>query len=788
MKPSFASNDSWIYALPRQMACSLLAICLLVSQLYPCDSTVSVANGDSVIFIVLAFGIGFLLAIDFLLSRECMGPNASVRWLLGLSFLFCGWLWFCAYQLQGRENARFTFNGCWQWIAQVILLLSISRLSVSRKVAASIVSLMVSCAAGTVGYAFFQYFVTLPNLRKSFATDPASFLTELGYTVGSSESILYTNRLQSLEPTGPFVLTNSLAGFLAGWLVLLFALICNAALSKPIDQELKKRRNGRAIAWPTVAVLLAISLMSTLFLTKSRTAWLSTAIGALIVLIVSPRVRSRGLSILKRHWQIAIAVALIGIAGLTVLLIQDPMLIGEAGKSLLYRFDYWRGAMSLILASPWIGYGACNFQANYNRVKPITASESPADPHNFLLETAFAGGLPLLLVLILSLGMLAWILGRRLTQKTNDRFSAKSMCPSETSFAGIPISLGAGCAAVGAFAFHFLASTKPTEGMTKGDDLFYSVAIFLALGIAVYFFLERSKWLVWDEGTEAFLVVAAFVVLLHLVASGGWMLPGVMNSVCVFVGVGIGNGNRAKDVGPIERSESRPTRSVGYRVALLLLIVAAAGDFARTMCLPVQRVSESGLVNPNNVVLLESQGTEALREFMNIDPWDPELPRMIATTSVKVLGERKLATSEHEKWMHAFDDASQEYLRRDPNNWISESECGRWNSTLLRKQPADRHFRRSAALFPSSISVQLQAAVSSAWCGNFKACREYLAQVEKIDDSTTHADRKLNTSLVFFSPEFESQSSPLDGSARRNLQVGMARGEPVMRWLRTIVH
>ena len=106
-------------------------------------------------------------------------------------------------------------------------------------------------------------------------------------------------------------------------------------------------------------------------------------------------------------------------------------------------------------------------------------------------------------------------------------------------------------------------------------------------------------------------------------------------------------------------------------------------------------------------------------------------------------------------------------------------------SFASRKEVANKHFRRAATLYPSAISTQLQAAVSSKWCNDSQSCQDFLARVDEIDRATTHADRRLRASLVFFPPQLEGSFVPLELSARKNMEVGMARGEPVMRWLRT---
>lgn len=745
-------------------------------------------NGDSVIFIVMTLGVSFCVAMDGVLSAYGFGSRAFdtesngafVPWIAVLCFLFFGWLWICTISQSGNGNSRYVYNGCWQWMAQLVLLLSVAKLSASPKVISALVALMLACVAGTVGFALFQYFVTMPNLRSSFAADPNAMLSKLGYSADSSNGILYMNRLASMEPTGPFILTNSLAGFLAAWLVLLVALYWSriafrgAGVAKPGSQA----KGWKDWVLPTLVAALVIGLCVTLFLTKSRTAWLATAIGVVAICFTHPVLRSECLRRVQRRRFIAAGLASVIGAGFLFLIIKYPLLIAEAGKSLSYRFDYWRGTISLIMESPFLGFGVGSFQANYNRVKLITASESPADPHNFLLETAFAGGVPLLIILSLILGLLIWTLLRQA--------SSGATCGSEDGstasdqYERVSIYLGAMCVFSGALAYHLV---------TSDDELFYSVLIFVGLGTLAYVCLDKFMWKVGDTNIRNSCLVAAMVIVVHWCASGGWMLPGTMNSFCVLAGIGIGT-SHVRRIGSVAEEGLR-SRARIIRAAVLLLLLLAVGDFSRTMCLPILRKSEK--LAAFSDASRQVPTVEQWRELEAADVWDPELPRLFANECVRALGRRNLSTTEKENWIRAFHDSAQEYLRRDPNNWISATECGRWNSMLAeldlsfapRKEVADKHFRGAAALYPSAISTQLQAAVSSKWCNDNQACQSYLARVDEINRVTTHSDRRLSASLVYFPPELERRFAPLEQSARKNMEVGMARGEPVMRWLRT---
>lgn len=745
-------------------------------------------NGDSVIFIVMTFGISFFLAMDGVLSAYGFGSRAFdtnsdgafVPWIGVLCFLFSGWLWICTISQSGNGNSRYVYNGFWQWMAQLVLLLSVAKLSTSPKVISSLVALMLACVAGTIGFALFQYFVTMPNLRRSFAADPNAMLAKLGYSADSSDGILYMNRLASMEPTGPFILTNSLAGFLAAWLVLLAALYWSriafrgAGVAKPDNQA----KGWKDWVLPTLVAALVVSLCVTLFLTKSRTAWLATAIGVVALCVAHPVLRSECLRRIQRHRFIAGGVASVIGACTLFVMIKYPLLIAEAGKSLSYRFDYWRGTISLIMESPFLGFGVGSFQANYNRVKLITASESPADPHNFLLETAFAGGVPLFIILSLILGILIWTMFRQ--ANSGAACGLEDGSTASDPYERVSIYLGAMCAFLGALAYHLV---------TSDGELFYSVLTFVGLGTLTVVCLEKFMWKVGDTTIRNSCLVAAMVIVVHWCASGGWMLPGTMNSFCVLAGIGIGS-SCARRIGSVAKEGLR-SRARIVRAAVLVLLLLAVGEFSRTMCLPILRKSEK--LAAFSDASRQAPTVEEWRELEAADVWDPELPRLFSNECVRALGRRNLSTTEKENWSRAFDDSAQEYLRRDPNNWISATECGRWNSMLAeldlsfapRKEVADKHFRGAAALYPSAISTQLQAAVSSKWCNDNQACQSYLARVDEINRVTTHSDRKLSASLVYFPLELERRFAPLEQSARKNMEVGMARGEPVMRWLRT---
>ena len=195
-------NPSWVYLLPSQVACFLLAICLVTSQINPCDAT-SVSLGSSLTFILLVMGIGILVAIDSVLRPSEQVSSKSIKLLSVACAVFGLWLWLCTTLVPGRGNARFAYNGCWQWIAEGILTLSIVRLSSRYRIAATLIALMLSSAAGSVAYASYQYFISMPALWEPDPLNAPGMFAELPEAAGFVRSItelVNVEFVRALEP------------------------------------------------------------------------------------------------------------------------------------------------------------------------------------------------------------------------------------------------------------------------------------------------------------------------------------------------------------------------------------------------------------------------------------------------------------------------------------------------------------------------------------------------------------------------------------------------------------
>lgn len=779
-------HSSWVLQLPNQAALLLTSILIVLSQWNPCDTVMGIASGDSLPLMVLSMAIGFFVAMNWVLDRNESEPYGMSWFLVGSCVAFACWLRFATHFQVQYVNGRYSLNGCWQWISQIVLLLSLVQLCKSKWVADTLVTLLLSCATGTVAITLFQYFYTLPKDRFAFSQDPNLFLEQLGVVPGSSDAMLYASRLGSLEPTGPFALTNSLAGFLLIWIVFLLAITILVA-----SRGIETKNVRRSLCW-----LLGILVILTcaIWLTRSRSALLAMGVGGASVLWFVPYIRERCLSLFRTYRMVLVGLACCFLVAIVYVAVREPQLFTEAGKSLSYRFEYWQGAWKIVQMHPWYGVGSGNFQSSYAQVKAITAAETPADPHNFLVEVTCVGGIPLLIFLLAIVSVVAYPLvsGRTRQENTTSTLNSsdKSSIVKATKGIGL-IAIGAILACLSLSAFYYLANN---------DDTCIASLLFFGCGFVTWIGISNCKLPFSGREMRLACLVAAGAMLLHLCFSGGWMTPGLMCSFSVLVSLGLRcdcdprSGNEA-----LSKFSRSVLSSTMPRVLLPMLLLAATFDLARTLCLPLLATSEELALAPS---IVSSRSVDDWLKTMQLDRWDPAIPRRVANQCVEVLTKRNLSREEKAKWLAAFEVASEEFLRRDANHWSAAAECGRWHmflgekeerakkdsgskqATLDHRGKALANFNRAAQLYPNSASCQLQSAVAAAWAGESKSSIEKMEAAIKIDRTTTHLDRKIQASVVIFPYSLEILGPKLPTAAREALEPMAARGEPVLDWLR----
>ena len=252
---------------------------------------------------------------------------------------------------------------------------------------------------------------------------------------GSAAETFRRRLLDSSEAIGPFALANTLGGFLSAGLVLLVGMMSVAVSGMKPTPLVDKPHLGNVTSseapatskamrrWAVVIppMVWALIIGYALVLTKSRTAWVATAFGILMVL---NSVRRNSVSIAVAEPQagedaqdntiadvsamsdarksnalfgktilagglVASGLIVVGVASGAI----DREVLLESPRSLRFRLMYWMGTSDLLVDNAVFGTGPGNFRNLYLRYKLADSSEQILDPHNLPLDTYSSAGL-----------------------------------------------------------------------------------------------------------------------------------------------------------------------------------------------------------------------------------------------------------------------------------------------------------------------------------------------------------------------------------------------------------
>ncbi|MCE9529197.1 MAG: O-antigen ligase family protein, partial [Planctomycetales bacterium] len=291
-------------------------------------------------------------------------PPLRLDWTLIAGLILIGLHSLSAiFMSQTDGGGRLALNTLWVWVDYGIGAFLLRQLITSSVQSRAIIAVMVALALCLSTHAYYQYFVSQPAFQKAYKANPEKFLKEGGYSTekNSVERKHLEDRLFSREPLATFSLTNSLAGFLAPWLIIA-AGIGLGEISKGGD---------RRVLFATV--LAALFMAGCLLLTKSRTAVLAAGLGALLLLLYG---RRGGFRVGWKIPVIGAGVLVLISLGVVVAGGLDAQVLSEAPMALLYRLQYWRSSAAMIADHPLFGVGPGRFQAFFARYKLPEASET----------------------------------------------------------------------------------------------------------------------------------------------------------------------------------------------------------------------------------------------------------------------------------------------------------------------------------------------------------------------------------------------------------------------------
>lgn len=664
----------------RQWLLAGLTATLTARLLYPSESVAS--EGDGLPSVMLWFGLAFCWCLDAL--RRSPRPIRIGPTTLAIAALVA-WHSAAAVWAVFHVAPRPALNMLWEWVGFGFAFFLARQLVQTQREGRAIAAVMIAMAVGLSAQGGYQMAWEHPRLVAAYHNDPDATLRDAGCWAppGTATLGLFESRLTTNQPLGGFALTNSLAGYLAPWLVV------GACVVWP------HRWNRPAAKLAAIACLLAVA--ACLALTGSRSGMIAVGIGLTLAFVRR-----------KKWWWGIAAAALIG-----GILLCSSELGQRAVRSFGYRVQYWQSTLKMIGDHPVWGAGPGNFQTEYTRYKLPEASEEVADPHNFALEIWATAGTPALLALAAVLGCFAWQWSR--PGKTPAAESGESSDGSRFVWTG----LAAGC--VLALPLGFLS-------LNRLDF----VPIWLDLPVALASLALLWPWV--EKGSLAPAVAATAVVtlLIHLSASGGIGFPGVANSLWVLMALAI----NCRGAEPTARSTSRLDIGIG-----LVALLAAGPAFYFTGFAPAiesQRWLRAASTGENRVWFCFEQAIKA-------DPWSPQAWYHLSDAEFgawQKTGNPKDLAHFEQFFAQAIrlDPHSSSAWRHAGDQWMAVYDK---TKQPAHAEKAATALEKAVEFYPNDGDHRAALAIALKAVGDEAGFRRAAARALELDDQTPHADKKL---------------------------------------------
>lgn len=715
-----------------------LAGLLVVVILVPSDS-IAVEQGSALVLLPLA-----VLAWATAAVGERKRASRTDRLLDLLVWALAAWIGIAAIAVAGFGNLRSAVNEGWWWATAAATFTAARRVLGGRHASLACSVLLVALASGLAVQAAHQQWVTLPADRAQYEADPEQALQQSGIFAppGSPERALFESRLYGGGPTATFALANSLAAVLLIGVVLasgmLVSSFCGGGVGTTFAHLGAKLLNPWRIgAAAGIAVLLCGVAM---LWTESRSAFIGLAaaggVAALYWICRSHSFRSTAI--------VAFAIGSLVLAVAVLWSLLRPGLLAGAPRSLRYRFEYWQATLDMVADHPWFGAGPGNFQERYVTYRLDQASESIADPHNWLMETLATGGVPALLLLVAAI-----VVGLRILVEQ----------PQTHSSSAVPrwaMTSGAAFGFVGVL-FAWISQAY----LPNFDALVLSLMVAVGMAVALRPLttlaspLEPLGQLGAGEGSAAigpglrWLAGAATVaVAVHLLAAGGWTVPGVAIPWLLVIAIALGAPAIQNAESPRAPTEAAQPRENGRRRAWVVGCgVALVAAWLWTAWLPKQRAAVH-LQQGDFAVQSGRPGmaAEAYQRAAEADSWDPlPLVRQADVFRWAIVRQADSPTV-RDRWANAWKGA----IARNPaagglrlrraahrlhffQRWGKRQDLVDARQDLLDAVARDR----------SNVEIAAQLAIVEAALENREAAQQWIARAETLAAAGDHADRQL---------------------------------------------
>lgn len=677
----------------------------------------------------------------------------------GLAWSMAGWMAISLYAQHEQANVRLGVNECGWWLATAAVITVSRRVATDRITMLALLRLFAVVAVGVAIYGWHQWWIGIPKMIADYQRDPEAMLEQVGIVAekGSTMRVVFENRLYDGGPTGTFALANSMAVMLLGGLVVVTGLYI--------------------VARPTLArvqhfvYLIAIAgVFGMVLASRSRSAVL--AILLLTALLAAMQFRQRAGRWMRAHrlrsLLIVIGVTLVVGCGLLYAL-RGTEWLEQAPASVAIRLNYWRASLSMLSDSPWFGVSPGQFKASYESYRAAASNEQIADPHQFLLQIATAGGLPALAILVVMLVCMVWRSGavRGTAGHTNEAKDKAESGETHASSEANAVSAGGGTVLVGAilalcgvWIFGAAVGQVPTfdAGLlaTMGAVVFAAIAMFGDGGVS----LEKDERSLRSAAGHAVLAMA-----IAMLTSGGISVPGVSLFAWALLGsampVQVAEQTRGTEqtwrteqtrwAGSIQGTQSfgvnRPT------VALACAIVVCLLAWHRVGIAPIDQ--SRAALNRFEFAWSQQQidaAVTALEDAALADRWDVspwlQLASIYRSLAVARPGDR-------EKWESRWDDAEQQAIARTPRDPVVLKQLGDNRLIHFQRHQEPATLRRANAIFervvelsPSHQAYAAQWAAILAFLGDPRAA-DVAKKAQTLSRAGGYYERALEYTWIF---------------------------------------
>jgi hypothetical protein len=688
---------------------------LVARPLFPSESAAQFGDGLLVVMLWIALAAFWLVGrvggtVPIFVSTK-MGLSRlrplRLGWTDAAVLLLIVWHSVAALVAVAQGSPRPALNMLWEWIGMGLCYFLARQLIVTSRQARAVVAVMIALAVGVAGYGLYQACYEMPCTRAEYATNPDQAMrdADLWFPPDSPERKQFEDRLANTEPMATFALTNSLAGFLATWLVVAVGVVAGSVRDR-------KR----------LAVCL-IPLMVCLLLTQSRSGYAAACVG--VALVWWLHTHKEDAALFRKgpfHWRWpAVAAGVVTLLVVAAWAVEGPSVFGRALKSFGYRVQYWQSSVRLMADHPWFGCGPGNFQAVYTQYKLPEASEEVADPHNFILEIGATAGVPAALMFVLVLGCFIRGVGRGAWDAGCE---AAGLAPRGWDFALVAVLLGG---ALG-FPLGFLLGlfSQAPSGVA---------ILWLALPLAA-----ATVWLLWGWIREGALpswlpAVGIAALLVDLLAAGGIGYPGVACTFWLLLAVGL-EGRRVREF-----------RSLAVWPAMAAVMALAVACYYTAYRPVLNCQAELHLANRNH-----PRAAQHLAAAAAADPWSAEPWRQLAAAEIDAWQREPNL----EDWQR-FTQARDKTLTLAPRAAVVWLAAGDWMSQASARK--DEHgkplvddalpqavgfYRRAVAMYPNSVTYRAKLADALLAAGDREGFRREADAALRLDAITPHLDKKLS--------------------------------------------